>query len=175
MVNFVAEDTIEERMLSLLSFKRSLFAGVLDGGASEVFLGGSRLAKFMDGVTAVTGASAQTGLEQTTQQEPEPTAVSTQPPAAAEPPSTVSQPDAAASNLWTPVLTAGLKALEALATAVPSGKGTGNGAEKVATTSPWIETDARTGRPYLRLPLPEPQVVQQLSDALSRLIAGLAR
>jgi superfamily II DNA or RNA helicase len=175
VVNFVAEDTIEERMLSLLSFKKSLFAGVLDGGESEVFLGGSRLARFMEGVTAVTGAPAQTGLERAPRQEPESIAVSTQPPAAAKPPSAVSQRADAASNLWTPLLSAGLKVVEALAAATPPAKGVGNGGEEVATTGRWIETDARTGRPYLRLPLPEPQVVQQLSDALSRLIAGLAR
>jgi len=32
VVNFVAEGTIEEKMLSILAFKKSLFAGVLDGG-----------------------------------------------------------------------------------------------------------------------------------------------
>jgi superfamily II DNA or RNA helicase len=175
VVNFVAEDTIEERMLSLLSFKKSLFAGVLDGGESEVFLGGSRLARFMEGVTAVTAAPAQSGVEPATPQQPEPAAVSTPPPAAAEPVSTVSQRAEAAANPWMPLLSAGLKVVEALAAAVPSGNGDGNGAEKAATTGPWIETDARTGRPYLKLPVPEPQVVQQLSDALSRLIAGLAR
>jgi hypothetical protein len=174
VVNFVAQDTIEERMLSLLAFKKSLFAGVLDGGESEVFLGGSRLARFMEGVTAVTGAPVETGLEPAVQQEPKPTPASTQLPAA-EPPSTVSQPAEAASNPWAPLLSAGLKVLEALAAAVPSDKRTGNGKEKAMTADQWIETDARTGRPYLRLPLPEPPVVQQLSDALSRLIAGLAR
>ncbi|MEJ0007922.1 MAG: C-terminal helicase domain-containing protein [Steroidobacteraceae bacterium] len=175
VVNFVAENTIEERMLSLLSFKKSLFAGVLDGGQSEVFLGGSRLARFMEGVTAVTDASAPTEVEQATRQKLEPIAMSTQPPAAAEPPTTVSQRAEAAANPWAPLLSAGLKLLEALAAAVPTGKGAGNGEKTAATTAPWIETDARTGRPYLKLPLPEPQVVQQLSDALSRLIAGLAR
>lgn len=54
VVNFVAEGTIEQRMLSLLAFKKSLFAGVLDGGDSEIFLGGSRLAKFMESVDEVT-------------------------------------------------------------------------------------------------------------------------
>ncbi|MHB8816966.1 MAG: hypothetical protein ACYDAE_27395, partial [Steroidobacteraceae bacterium] len=93
----------------------------------------------------------------------------------AEPLSTVSQRAEAAANPWMPLLSAGLKVVEALAAAVPSGNGEGNGAEKAATTGPWIETDARTGRPYLKLPVPEPQVVQQLSDALSRLIAGLTR
>jgi superfamily II DNA/RNA helicase len=174
VVNFVAEDTIEERMLSLLAFKKSLFAGVLDGGQSDVFLGGSRLAAFMESVNAVTGAPEESGPEQAAQREPQP-AASAQPPAAAEPPSTAPQPIEAASSPWTPLLSAGLKLVEALAAAAPSGKEGGNGAAKAATTSPWIETDARTGRPYLRLPLPEPQVVQQLSDALSRLIAGLGR
>jgi hypothetical protein len=165
VVNFVAEDTIEERMLSLLAFKKSLFAGVLDGGESEVFLGGSRLAKFMESVNAVTGAAPQ---------EPKPMPVSAPQPAAAEP-SSGSQRVEAPSNPWTPLLSAGMKLVEALTTAAPSGHGAGNGGEKAATPSPWIEADTRTGRSYLKLPIPEPKVVQQLSDALSRFIAGLSR
>jgi superfamily II DNA or RNA helicase len=174
VVNFVAEDTIEERMLSLLAFKKSLFAGVLDGGQSEVFLGGSRLAKFMESVNAVTGASMGTEREPPARQEPRPTAASTRSAAAPRPPLPVSQPVEVASNPWTPLLNAGLKLVEALA-AAPSPNRDGDGKARVPATSPWIETDVQTGRPYLRLPLPEPQVVQQLSDALSRLIAGLGR
>lgn len=45
-------------MLSILAFKKSLFAGVLDGGPSEVLLGGSRLKRFMESVDAVTTAAA---------------------------------------------------------------------------------------------------------------------
>ncbi len=56
VVNFVAQGTIEQGMLSVLSFKQSMFAGVLDGGANEVFLGGSRLKRFMDSVDKVTQA-----------------------------------------------------------------------------------------------------------------------
>ena len=55
-INLVAEGTIEESILSLLAFKKSLFAGALDGGDNEVFLGGTRLAKFMAGVVQVTEA-----------------------------------------------------------------------------------------------------------------------
>ncbi len=33
VVNLVAQGTIEESMLSLLGFKRAVFAGVLDGGS----------------------------------------------------------------------------------------------------------------------------------------------
>src|SRR5207244_3018098 len=56
VVNFVAQGTIEEGMLSVLKFKRSLFAGVLDGGEKDVFLGGSRLNKFMESVEKATAA-----------------------------------------------------------------------------------------------------------------------
>ena len=56
VVNFVAEKTIEEGMLEVLKFKKSLFAGVLDGGEKDVFLGGSRLNKFMEQVEKITSA-----------------------------------------------------------------------------------------------------------------------
>src|SRR5262249_38661516 len=65
VVNFVAQATIEEGMLSVLKFKRSLFAGVLDGGEKEVFLGGSRLKRFMETVQKATTAIPQTELRDT--------------------------------------------------------------------------------------------------------------
>lgn len=45
IINFVAKGSIEEGILSVLAFKRSLSAGILDGGAGEISLGGSRLAR----------------------------------------------------------------------------------------------------------------------------------
>jgi len=54
VINFVAKGTIEEGMLSVLQFKKSLFAGVLDGGEKDVFIGGSRFNKFMETVEAAT-------------------------------------------------------------------------------------------------------------------------
>ena len=55
IINFVAKGTIEEGMLSVLAFKRSLSAGILDGGIGEISLGGSRLNRFMKDVESVTG------------------------------------------------------------------------------------------------------------------------
>ena len=40
VINFVSKGTIEEGMLSVLAFKRSLSAGILDGGNGEILLGG---------------------------------------------------------------------------------------------------------------------------------------
>jgi len=57
VVNFVARDTIEHGMIDVLAFKKSLFAGALDGGPDEVFMGGSRLKKFMESVEKVSAAT----------------------------------------------------------------------------------------------------------------------
>src|ERR1700690_4353957 len=54
VINFVSKGTIEEGMLSVHAFKRSLSAGILDGGAGEIALGGSRLNRFMKDVENVT-------------------------------------------------------------------------------------------------------------------------
>jgi hypothetical protein len=50
-------------MLQVLKFKKSLFEGVLDGGEKEVFLGGSRLNKFMEQVEEATAAIPEELLE----------------------------------------------------------------------------------------------------------------
>src|SRR6202008_2201046 len=42
VINYVAKGSIEEGMLSVLAFKRSLSAGILDGSGSAISLGGFR-------------------------------------------------------------------------------------------------------------------------------------
>ncbi|WP_287309280.1 DEAD/DEAH box helicase [Mesorhizobium sp.] len=59
VINFVAKGTIEEGMLSVLAFKRSLSAGILDGASGEISLGGSRLNRFMKDVENVTGSMGE--------------------------------------------------------------------------------------------------------------------
>jgi len=58
VLNFVAQGSIEESMLQVLSFKKSLFAGVLDGGPGDAFMQGTRLSRFMENVESVTSAIA---------------------------------------------------------------------------------------------------------------------
>ncbi len=50
VVNLISKDSIEERMLEVLKFKFSLFSGVLDNGANEIFMGESKFKKFMSSV-----------------------------------------------------------------------------------------------------------------------------
>jgi hypothetical protein len=92
VVNFVAKGAIEEGMLGLLDFKRGLFAGVLDGGANEVFLGGSRLNRFMETVEQATTAIPAPVVED----EPEPEA----------------EASAAADDPWATLLEAGRALLD---------------------------------------------------------------
>ncbi len=132
-------------MLSLLGFRESLFAGVLDAGESEVFLGGSRLARFMESVDAVTSPSAETEFEQTAQPEPKSKAASTRPPTPAEPASKRPQPLEAGANPWTPLLSAGLKLVEALAS-TPSANGAGE-RRKEADVAPPMDRGRRPNRP----------------------------
>ncbi len=168
VINFVAKGTIEEGMLSVLAFKKSLFKGVLDGGASEVILEGTRLSKFMESVEQVT-AGTRAGEVET-----EPGAVELGVEAGAEVQVEAAVDDRAAAptgamplalapiDAWAPLLEAGMQLLGEISAA---SKGEG--------ASRWIETDARTGQRYLKLPVPEPQAVQRLTEGLLGLLRGL--
>jgi SNF2 family DNA or RNA helicase len=55
IINLVAQNTIEERMLEVLKFKRGVAAGILDGGDNNIFLGEDKFRQFMKSVESVTG------------------------------------------------------------------------------------------------------------------------
>ena len=159
VINFVSEGTIEHGMLSVLSFKKSLFAGVLDIGEDSIFIGKSRLKKFMESVETVTDAIPQTDHETPTA-EPE---LSVETEAAPEP----GAPEAA-SEPWQELLTSGAAFLQAL----------GNGISSVQRTGKpdWtrlIETDKRTGKPCLKIPLPDKQLIQSALPAINSLLGTL--
>ena len=60
VINMVSRDTFEERMLSTLNFKSSLFEGIFDGGNDTVVLDDSRLGKVLEGVSEYLDASSET-------------------------------------------------------------------------------------------------------------------
>ena len=157
VVNFVAQGTIEHSMLSVLSFKQSVFAGVLDGGRDEVFLGGTRLKRFMDSVDKVTQAIPESMPPQAEIKEPAPERAPEGEPAAAAP----TQPD------WTELLSAGLSFLDKL------GRASSAGAKTPSQVRPKveIETDASTGQQHLKLPVPSKEVLQGLANLLNE-VAG---
>ena len=101
VINLVAQGSIEQGMLGVLAFKQSLFAGVLDGGDSAVFMNGTRLSKFMESVGEVTEAMGAAEEAVPTA----PAAASTNPPAAAStnPPAAASSTPPVAAPSTTPV------------------------------------------------------------------------
>ena len=171
VVNFVGQGSIEEGMLSVLAFKKSLFAGVLDGGESEVFLQGTRLSKFMESVEQVAGAMGEADCA--ADAEPAMAAgvgvgavVATAVPSAVNLAETnVGTPTAApapsrpdAIDPWAAILEAGAALLQGLAAARTNGA-PANGAAPFA-----IERDPVTGQASIRLPLPEPAVLRRLAQ-----------
>ncbi|MFO1085763.1 MAG: DEAD/DEAH box helicase [Reyranellaceae bacterium] len=174
IVNFVAKGTIEEGMLSVLAFKRSLSAGILDGGGSEISLGGSRLSRFMKEVESVTGrmgegeavapdeelASAATSSgEATAASEPAsgPSTVERDDTLAAPPPDGAATKNGSGTDPWTALVQFGAQVITAFAS-------TGR---TDAPVHPWIERDPTTGGQNLKVPLPPPEIARQFADALS--------
>lgn len=173
VINFVAKGTIEEGMLSVLAFKRSLSAGILDGGSGEISLGGSRLNRFMKEVENVTGSMSES--EAVTPAEEIGTGIvaadDADPAEAAMADADIGAGDIARSNRpalplgdpgsdpWLALVQAGAQFVAALAAAN----------DPKAPAHPWIECDPETGVRSLKVPLPPPQTARQLADALSAL------
>jgi hypothetical protein len=166
VVNFVAQNTIEDAMRSVLSFKQSLFDGVLDGGASEVFLGQSRLAKFMETVESAT----QT-IPPRAEREPEDAAPLAEPDAAQPESEEPAAPAVAAPvdehDPWRQLVTAGARLLQELSSGDDGQRPAADGRALP------IERDPGTGREYLRLPLPDRDALDGLIRAAATLLERL--
>ena len=188
VVHFVAENSIEHSMLDVLAFKKSLFAGALDGGQDEVFLGGTRLKKFMESVEQVSGDIAATpsgngagpsplagdsgeaspgrraggrrGQREQEQAPPQPAA-----PTADRP-----------SELLAEVLASGVQLLDRLGRALGAGRGGASGesaaAPTMAAAARLVERDPQTGQSFVRLPLPEPDMLEKALGLLRSLLGG---
>lgn len=172
VINFVSKGTIEEGMLSVLAFKRSLMAGILDGGSAEISLGGSRLNRFMKDVENVTGRMGE-GEAVTPAEE-----VSNIPTAADSASDDMAQADAqsgagetatdappkdASADPWQALVQVGAQFVAALAGAN----------DPLAPAHPWLVRDPDTGARSLKIPLPPPEVARQLANALSAFAASL--
>ncbi len=192
VVNFVAQGTIEHGMLDVLRFKKSLFAGVLDGGEKEVFLGGSRLNKFMEQVEKATTAIPEEMLEDAEEALRRPPMESDEDEESGEtgkrpserpsrrstpipipvgvPEKTADVPTApTVGDPWSGLLQVGMALLQQLAGA--SGNGTGNGQGTKAGSA--VVRDERTGETYLKVPLPQPEVLEGVLKSVGALLESL--
>ena len=70
VLNLVSKDSIEERMIDRLRFKRSLFEGTLDGGDDTIFLSEDRFQGFMESLASLTPeASPRRGEKEDTKED----------------------------------------------------------------------------------------------------------
>ncbi|MBN1806751.1 MAG: DEAD/DEAH box helicase [Sedimentisphaerales bacterium] len=163
VVNFVAQGTIEHGMLSVLSFKQSLFSGVLDKGKDEVFLGGTRLKRFMDSVDKATSAIPESMPQQAKAEgngnggeleasiEVEKKEVS----------------ESVQQQILDDIVSTGLSFLEKLGRTLLGEEGrTQQGGSKVSSGLK-IETDKATGRRHLKLPIPKKETLQDIANLLN--------
>jgi superfamily II DNA or RNA helicase len=163
VVNFVAQGTIEHGMLSLLSFKQALFSGVLDNGQDEVFLGGTRLKRFMDSVDKATNAIpesmphqsevsvAEKGQEQEVSSEEEKVV------------------GALEKQNWDDVVSTGLSFLDKLGQILLSKNVQSSEPISKVFSALKVETDKATGQQHLKLPLPKKEVLTGLANWLNEL------
>jgi superfamily II DNA or RNA helicase len=176
VINFVAKGSIEEGMLSVLAFKRSLSEGILDGGNGEISLGGSRLNRFLKDVENVTGtmgageaiSSAEeaagvdgaVGGHSVSAVGADPV-LETGEMAVAQAGEAGQRSGDAAPDPWQRLLQMGAQFVGAIA------------ASNGSAAQSWIERDPRTGAQNLRVPLPPPEMARQLADVLSAIAESL--
>jgi superfamily II DNA or RNA helicase len=178
VINFVSKGTIEEGMLSVLAFKRSLSAGILDGASGEISLGGSRLNRFMKDVESVTGNMGE-GAAVAPAEEVSNIATADGAGAVKEVNADVNNragemalartdgsgapPRDTAPDPWQALAQIGAQFIGALSAANNPN----------AAPHPWIERDPASGAQILKMTLPPPEIVGQLANALSALADGL--
>src|SRR3989339_458295 len=142
VVNFVSEASIEQNMLEVLRFKKSLFAGALDNGMDSVFIGKSRIGKFMESVEKLTGSvnnvkDESLGIAAKQELKTE-------------------------NDVYSAICAAGASLLKAF---------TGGVAQGAAA----VEKDLTTGKPCLKLPLPDRQAIGAVLPAVESLLSVLKR
>ena len=157
-------------MLSLLKFKKSLFAGVLDGGEKEVFLGGSRLTRFMETVEQAAGSIPQAPAQDPPESTADRDVVEGEAARRDKPRRPVSSAAAsspsATGDLWSALLTTGLSVLEQLAVTSRATPATGTSGLS------FVRRDERTGESYLRFPVPSHEVLDRALGAVAALLEG---
>jgi len=173
VVNFISEGTIEHGMLSLLAFKRSMFAGVVEGEADQVFMGDSALNRFMKTVETATSSVPQ--VVPTPSEEPEAAgekAVAKDADEVTEAaPAKAVLPAAVDARILGDLLARSADFLRNLGqTLGQAAMGRGDGG--TSAPGPTVHKDTATGRSELRIPLPNPETLQQWAGLLAGLLGA---
>ncbi len=159
--NFVAQGTIEHGMLEVLKFKKSVFAGVLDGGENEVFLGGTKLKKFMDTVDQISQKIPSIAPSQEDQFEDGQEAVKDHEDLI-EPEKT--QKPTSQEEVLNDLISTGLDFINKLGQTIQQ-------PEQGTTRNPFISTDEKTGEKFIKLPMPDQDTVNKVAEVVKPLLS----
>lgn len=188
VINLVASQTIEERMLSTLNFKSSLFEGILDNGEDTIFLEDSRLDKIMDSIRVMTeprgdtvgtggsgGSDIRTGdSEEKVEQAPGRETVPDMEHASmvqgimAEEPTGTKNVEGIKNPAEHPeqLLQQGVSFFAGLAQALGSPEATRKLVDSI------VEEDKVTGQVSLRIPVPDKESVTNILNLFGKLLSG---
>lgn len=192
VINLVASQTIEERMLSTLNFKTSLFEGILDNGEDTIFLEDSKFDKIMDSIKVVADASEMADdahtdgsniklddkeekveqaidkevvTELLVSQEEEP-GLQQEPVQQQEPKENVKSAVSEIEEHPEQLVQQGLSFLSGLARTLNSPEATQKLVDSI------IEEDKETGQTTLRIPVPDKESVTGILNLFGKLLSG---
>lgn len=165
IINLVAPSSIEERMLSTLNFKTSLFEGILDNGEDSIFLDDSKLDKMMESISAIVTEPEDKekgeGREVVHIEDKEEPA-ETFAPAEASDEDTEPSEDTEAARL----IRQGVSFFSGLVQTLRSPEGIRSLADSL------IEEDKETGKATLRIPVPDKESVVDFLSLVGKLLSG---
>lgn len=187
VINLVSSNTIEERMLTTLNFKSSLFEGILDNGEDSIFLEDSKFDKMMSTIEIVTAADESVegkantvyvdDREEEAEKMVEPTATPTE--EGSDEKQTAEPFEDPAEELEEPMpattkqaedpqqlLQQGLSFFTGLARTLSSPEATAK------LVNSLVEEDKETGQTSLRIPVPNKESVSELLNMVGKLFAG---
>jgi superfamily II DNA or RNA helicase len=201
IINFVAQGTIEHRMLSVLNFKSALAQGVLDHGEDAIFMDADKFTKFMETVEAVTGgAETQDEAVVSAEEEMEPEEMGVLPAHVLEEPEETEKtgepedyiegdddivpvetaaPQHAAAPASAAALPAHPEPQELLAGGLRFLSGLAQTLSSPEATqrlaSSLVERDEKTGRSYMKIPVDDQQTVVNVMNMLGQLFKGFGK
>jgi superfamily II DNA/RNA helicase len=176
VINLVAKGTIEEKMLGVLKFKKGVAAGILDDGDNNIFLGGQKFNRFMESVESVTDGIpgiAEQPVTETTERNAEKEMAKA--PAQPELPEgeitdgiyARDEGKINATPLEDRVIQTGVFFFEQLAKSLSSPESTKQLVDKLT------EKDKVSGQTYLKIPVGNEQVIENVLQLVGGFLKGL--
>lgn len=190
VINFISSCSIEERILALLGFKKSVFEGVLDLGNDSVFMDESRFSQFMKTVENVADVQIEDSDVENAEQVFEEEKIDNLPINAFEPEqeeqfaevetqatskeseNTSTQQTHGDSNI-SDLLLKGIDFLTQLTESLKSSATSSNNGS--SSNNGFIKHDEKTGEKYLKIPINDEKLVSKVAQGIAAFLEVLKK